>query len=143
MAVEHSALPEAALHELKGASLAATNTVPIATGTGTTTFGFIGYSNITNRPVVLNPSAVSITPRTQYYSVVASSGLWSLAISGFTTVFSVIPVVVNVGNTIGTTAVATLATMSNTVATGAVVLLGASANTLGTTQTVMIQVVGV
>lgn len=40
MTIQHSAIPDADLHELKGAASAAAGKVPIASGAGTSPFGF-------------------------------------------------------------------------------------------------------
>lgn len=44
MTIQHSAIPDADLHECKGASSAAAGKVPIAGGAGTATFGFANPS---------------------------------------------------------------------------------------------------
>ena len=143
MAIEHKDLPDSALHKLKGAASAAANTVPIATGSGDTSFGFVNYTNVTNRPVVTDSSGSVVSiPKIRYYSVTAVSGIWTVAISGFTTINLVVPVVQSGGTTLGTAAIATLGTVSLSSATGSVIVPTASANALGTNQTVIVMVMG-
>lgn len=47
---EHSDLPDAERHEPKGASTAVNNSVLKSNGDTTTSFGFVNYSEILNRP---------------------------------------------------------------------------------------------
>ena len=48
--MEHKNIPDAQLHQIKGAASASSGQVPIATGSGTTTFGFLSWSQIANKP---------------------------------------------------------------------------------------------
>lgn len=48
--MEHKDIPDAQLHQIKGAASASSGQVPIATGAGTATFGFLGWSQIANKP---------------------------------------------------------------------------------------------
>lgn len=48
--MEHKDIPDAQLHQIKGAASASSGQVPIATGSGTTTFGFLSWSQIANKP---------------------------------------------------------------------------------------------
>lgn len=128
---------------MKGAAAAAANTVPIATGAGDTAFGFINYTNVTGKPVTTTIGGASIVaPRTRFYSVTAVAGVWSLAISGFSSVAFVVPVAITAGNTLGVVCSATLSSYNTTSATGAVIIHSASDNSLGTTQEVQVMVVG-
>lgn len=48
--MEHKDIPDAQLHQIKGAASASSGQVPIATGSGTATFGFLSWSQIANKP---------------------------------------------------------------------------------------------
>lgn len=49
--MEHKDIPDAQLHQIKGAVSASSGQVPIATGAGTATFGFLDWSQVANKPV--------------------------------------------------------------------------------------------
>jgi hypothetical protein len=49
--MEHKDIPDAQLHQMKGAASASAGQVPIATGSGTTIFGFLDWAQIVNKPV--------------------------------------------------------------------------------------------
>lgn len=49
--MEHKDIPDAQLHQIKGAASASAGQVPIATGAGTTAFGFLDWTQIANKPV--------------------------------------------------------------------------------------------
>ena len=48
--MEHKDIPDAQLHQIKGAASASSGQVPIATGSGTATFGFLDWSQVANKP---------------------------------------------------------------------------------------------
>ena len=48
--MEHKDIPDAQLHQIKGAASASSGQVPIATGSGTATFGFLNWSQVANKP---------------------------------------------------------------------------------------------
>lgn len=48
--MEHKDIPDAQLHEIKGAASASAGQVPIATGSGSATFGFVDWSQVANKP---------------------------------------------------------------------------------------------
>lgn len=48
--MEHLVIPDAQRHEAKGASTASLNQVLKSDGDGTTSFGFVGYSEVTGKP---------------------------------------------------------------------------------------------
>lgn len=48
--MEHKDIPDAQLHQIKGAASASSGQVPIATGSGTAPFGFLDWSQIANKP---------------------------------------------------------------------------------------------
>lgn len=48
--MEHKDIPDAQLHQIKGAASASAGQVPIATGSGTAAFGFLDWSKVTNKP---------------------------------------------------------------------------------------------
>ena len=67
--MEHKDIPDAQLHQIKGAASASSGQVPIATGAGTATFGFLDWTQIANKPmasgyqtVLSSFSSVSQTP---------------------------------------------------------------------------------
>lgn len=49
--MEHKDIPDAQLHQIKGAASAVAGQVPISTGAGTTQFGFLDWSQVANKPV--------------------------------------------------------------------------------------------
>lgn len=67
--MEHKDIPDAQLHQIKGAVSASSGQVPIATGSGTATFGFLDWTQIANKPtasgyqtVLSSFSSVNQTP---------------------------------------------------------------------------------
>ena len=48
--MEHKDIPDAQLHQIKGAASAPSGQVPIATGSGTAAFGFLDWSQVANKP---------------------------------------------------------------------------------------------
>lgn len=48
--MEHKDIPDAQLHQIKGAASASSGQVPIATGAGTTVFGFLDWTQVANKP---------------------------------------------------------------------------------------------
>ena len=48
--MEHKDIPDAQLHQIKGAVSASSGQVPIATGSGTTAFGFLDWTQVANKP---------------------------------------------------------------------------------------------
>ena len=48
--MEHKDIPDAQLHQIKGAASASSGQVPIATGSGTAAFGFLDWSQVANKP---------------------------------------------------------------------------------------------
>ena len=48
--MEHKDIPDAQLHQIKGAASASSGQVPIATGSGTTVFGFLDWTQVANKP---------------------------------------------------------------------------------------------
>lgn len=48
--MEHKDIPDAQLHQIKGAASASSGQVPIATGSGTTVFGYIDWTQVANKP---------------------------------------------------------------------------------------------
>ncbi len=147
MNVQHASLTGSDLHECKGAASAASGQVPVANGSGSAPFGFLAYSTLTGKPTVPvvtnNNAGIVTTPRIQLYTTTAAAGLWTVAVTGLTTLYGVQASVVSGGTAIGTAAVATVAAATNTTVSGSVVVLGASGNTLGTTQTVYVTVWGI
>lgn len=144
--VLHSALTGADLHESKGAATASLGQVAVATGTGSAVFNTLSYAFLSGTPIVPGyffNGVAGTTPRIEVYTVNATSGIWTIPISGFTVVHAVRPTVVSSSNAIGAVAVATLNTFTNVSASGAVVLLGASGNALGAAQAVQVVVFGV
>lgn len=104
------------------------------------------YADLSNKPLVptltLNGTVATSTPLIKTYTTTAAAGLWSVTLSGFTTIHNVIATAINPGSTAATTAVAGVATFSTTTVTGTVVLLD-NPPVLGTTQAVRVTVFGV
>ena len=48
--MEHKDIPDAQLHQIKGAVSASSGQVPIATGSGTAVFGFLDWTQVANKP---------------------------------------------------------------------------------------------
>jgi len=48
--MEHKDIPDAQLHQIKGAVSASSGQVPIATGSGTAVFGFLDWAQVANKP---------------------------------------------------------------------------------------------
>lgn len=48
--MEHKDIPDAQLHQIKGAASASAGQVPIATGSGAAAFGFLDWSQVANKP---------------------------------------------------------------------------------------------
>lgn len=144
--VQHSSLSGAELHECKGAASAASGQVPVANGSGSAPFGFLPYSTLTGKPLVpvvySGNSATGSTPQIRVYTAVAVAGLFTISITGMSTLLGVSASVVSGAGGIGVTAVASINTASNTGVSGTVVVLGTSGNTLGTNQTVYVTVWG-
>lgn len=145
--VQHSSLTGADLHECKGAASAASGQVPVANGSGSAPFGFLPYSVLTGKPlvpVVYNGNtATGATPQVRVFTATAVAGLFTVSITGLSSILGVSASVVSGAGGIGVTAVASINTATNTGVSGTVVVLGASGNTLGTNQTVYVTVIGV
>lgn len=145
--VQHSGLTGSDLHECKGAASAASGQVPVANGSGSAPFGFLAYSSLTGKPlvpVVYNGNTpVGATPQIRTFTATAVAGLFTVSITGLSSLLSASASVVSGAGGIGVTAVASINTASNTGVSGTVVVLGASGNTLGTNQTVYVTVMGV
>lgn len=142
----HSSLTGADLHESKGAASASLGQVAVADGAGSAPFTSLNYSYLTGKPTIpafYNGVTSLAAPQVRTYSVSAVAGVWTVSLSGFTTVYSVCPTVVSGGTGLGTAATATLGTYSTSSATGNVIVMSASANALGSTQTVLVTVIGV
>lgn len=136
----HSTLTGSDLHECKGAASASLGTVMRANGDGTATFQSLAYTYITGKPtLIFNGTTLTTVPIVAHYQVTASGGVFTQAISGFTTIHSVQVTAVNSGGTYATTALAGLTSVSTSSISGTVVVNGA----LGTTQQVYLTVHGV
>ena len=103
------------------------------------------YVDLTNKPVIpavySEGTLLTTTPLIKTYTVAAVGGLWSFSMTGFTTIRGVQATAVNVGGTVGATAVASVTAASTTGVTGNVALL-TNPPVLGTTQTVYVTVMG-
>lgn len=144
--VQHSSLTGSDLHETKGADTAASGQVPIASGTGTAPFGQLQWTQVGGKPVIVtvyNADVVAnTTPLLKTYTVTAVSGVFTAALTGFTTVHNAWATVISGSTTFGSTQVATIGSISNTQVQGLVVTL-ANPPVAGTTQTVRVTVLGV
>ena len=144
----HSKLTGVDLHEIKGAATAASFTIPIANGAGSTPFGFVSYNNITDKPnvpKVFYNNVEVVGSKTHIVTLTASGGLWTANISplGFSTVYGVWATAIAGGTALGTACSVNVASVSTTAITGSVIIHSGSTNTLGTTQTIQLVIMGV
>ncbi|QXG07566.1 hypothetical protein [Erwinia phage Pecta] len=137
----HSSLTGSDLHESKGASSASSGQVAIANGAGAAVFGFLAYSQLTGTPTQpafsLNGGTVATAPLVKVYTTTASSGQWSVAPTGFTTIWGVFATALDAANP----TVATVATVSTSTITGKNVLTNSVTPT--GTQATQVLVIGV
>ena len=96
--MEHKDIPDAQLHQIKGAASASSGQVPIATGSGTAAFGFLDWSQVANKPtasgyesklssfssVNQNPSAVNTPLQITFGSAQATADV-SISAAGVIT----------------------------------------------------------
>lgn len=96
--MEHKDIPDAQLHQIKGAASASSGQVPIATGSGTAAFGFLDWSQVANKPtasgyesklssfssVNQNPSAVNTPLQITFGSAQATTDV-SISAAGVIT----------------------------------------------------------
>ena len=96
--MEHKDIPDAQLHQIKGAVSASSGQVPIATGSGTAAFGFLDWSQVANKPtasgyesklssfssVNQNPSAVNTPLQITFGSAQATADV-SISAAGVIT----------------------------------------------------------
>jgi len=96
--MEHKDIPDAQLHQIKGAASASSGQVPIATGSGTAAFGFLDWSHVANKPtasgyqsklssfssVNQNPSAVNTPLQITFGSAQATADV-SISAAGVIT----------------------------------------------------------
>lgn len=139
--VLHSSLTGADLHESKGAASASAGQVAVATGAGTAVFTQLAYANLSGVPTLpafsLNGASSVSAPIVKVYTTVASVGLWSVALTGFTTVWGVWATALDAT----TPTVSTVATVSTTTVTGKNVVTNST--TPSGTQTTQVLVIGV
>lgn len=138
--VQHSALTGADLHESKGASTATSGQVAIANGAGGAPFGTLSYTQLSNTPLPklqLNNTASTGQAIIKVYTTTAAAGLWSVTLSGFTTVWAVHATAIDATNP----TVATVATVSASSITGKNVLTNSVTPT--GTQLTYVTVIGV
>lgn len=82
--------------------------------------------------VLLNKPAIPSVPKVSYFSVTTdANGLWSVNITGFTSVSHVSAVAINTANTAAGARIATLSSFTNTLATGTVCLANSITSILG------------
>lgn len=115
MTVLHQNLTGSDLHELKGAGSAAANTVPVASGGGSTTFQKITTSNIDDTSIFVNKFTlcgqfVDVSTAATAYFVVPRAAIltkvYTILQAAITTADSILTVKNNAGSTIGTITVA-------------------------------------
>lgn len=138
--VLHSQLTGTDLHELKGAATAASGTVPIASGAGTSPFGQLQYTQLGATPIPklqLNNVASTGQAIIKVYTTTAAAGLWTVTPTGFTTIWAVHATAIDGTNP----TVATVATVSPSSITGKNVLTNSV--TPSGTQTTYVTVIGV
>lgn len=143
--VLHSALTGADLHESKGAASASLGQVAVANGAGSAPFTNLSYNYLTNTPVTptqyFNGTAVPGSPKILTYVLTASTGNWSQAITGITTLHGVQATVVSGTAGFATAYVATVNAATTATVSGQVVKADGTA--LGGSQTVYLTVFGV
>lgn len=144
----HSQLTGLDLHEVKGASTAASGTSPVANGTGGAPFSFINYNSLTNKPnipkVFYNNVEVAGS-KTHIFTTTSAGGIWTANIStlGFSTIYGVWATAIAGGTALGTACSVNVASITITAITGSVVIHSGSTNTLGTTQAIQLVIRGV
>lgn len=141
--VQHSALTGSDLHECKGAASAAPGQVPVANGSGSAPFAQLSYTQLSNRPNTIQfqeGTSVITGAKMATFKVQCTAGVWNVALSGFTTIYSAQATCTD-GAEI---AVAAITTISPTSITGKVATLDTTAGTvaLGTSQYVYVVVWG-
>ncbi len=113
---QHANLTGSDLHELKGASSAAANTVPVANGSGSTTFSKVGSSSIdttsifdTNKFTLCGQMADVSTASSIYFPVPRTATLtkvWTCLQSAITAADSILTVKNHAASSAGTITVA-------------------------------------
>jgi hypothetical protein len=145
--VLHSALTGADLHESKGAASASLGQVAVANGAGSAPFTSLNWTYIAGKPSVpsyyFNDVQVTGGSLIKHYTVTPSAGVWSQALSGFTTIHNVFATCISAGTGLGTDAMAVVRTATASSVTGSVLVFSGSQTNLGTAQAVRITVVGV
>lgn len=111
----HANLTGSDLHELKGAGSAAANTLPVANGSGSTTFQKLTSSSVdttsifdTNKYCLDGQMADVSAPSTYYFVIPRASTLnkvWTILQSAITGADSTLTVKNHAGSTIGTIAI--------------------------------------
>lgn len=143
--VLHSSLTGADLHECKGAASASLGQVPVANGAGSAPFAQLSYNYLANTPVTpamyLNGTAATGSPKILSYIVTASSGSWSQAITGITTLHGVQATCVTGSSGAANAFFATVNSATTATISGQVVKWNGT--DLGTSQTVYLTVFGV
>lgn len=138
--VLHSALTGADLHETKGAASAASGQVPVANGGGSAPFAQLLYTQLGATPLPklqLNNVASTGQAVIKVYTTTAAAGLWSVSLTGFTSVWAVHATALDATNP----TVATVATVSASTVTGKNVLTNSV--TPSGTQITQVTVIGV
>ena len=144
----HSQLTGTDLHELKGAASAASGTVPIASGTGTSPFGQLQYTQLGATPIPklqLNGVASTGQAIMKVYTTTSAvtTGAFTVAITGFTTVWGVFPNTTYPATGSGELgALVAIKTVSNTSITGNVYSYTSNTNT-GVAAPLQLLVIGV
>lgn len=145
--VLHKDLTGTDLHEVKGAASAPANTVPKSDGAGSAPFSYIQWSDVQSKPAVpsyfLNGTQVTSGMLIKTYTTTASAGVFTVNLTGFTTIHNVFVTCVSGGTALGTAAVAQVSAVSTTAVTGSVLVFSGSKTDLGTTQAVKVTVIGV
>lgn len=145
--VQHSTLTGSDLHECKGAASAASGQVPIANGSGGAPFGVLQWGQVGGKPSVpsyyFNDVQVVTGSLIKHYTVTPVAGVFTVGITGFSTIHNVIATCISAGTGLGTDAVATVRTATTTSITGSVLVFSGAQTNLGTNQPVRITVIGV
>lgn len=143
--VLHSALTGGDLHESKGAASAASGTVAIANGAGNAVFGVLSYAQLSNTPLPklqLNGTDSTGQAKIKVYTTTSNaSGVWSVTLSGFTTIWGVFTTTFSNGSELGS--LTAVKTVSPTSVTGTTIQYTNTTNSVLATAPVQVLVIGV
>lgn len=145
--VLHASLTGSDLHESKGAASAASGQVAIANGAGAAVFGQLQWDQVGGKPSVpsyfFNNVQVTGSSVIKHYTVTPTAGVFTVNLTGFTTIHNIIATCISGGSGLGSDAVATVRTATTSSVTGSVLVFSGAQTNLGTAQQVRVTVIGV